>query len=109
MIEIPAIDQNDYVVECELDGDVYYVRMSWNSEGGYWALSIEDYARTVIIASIKVVPFAPLLGMFHHLELPEGEIYAVLMDDTREEFLRNDFVDGSAHLVYVEAGEDVTL
>lgn len=109
MIEIPAIDQNDYIVECELDGDVYYVRMSWNSEGEFWVLSIEDYARVVLIAGVKVVPFAPLLSMFHHLDLPPGEIYGVLMDATREQFVRSDFVDGSGHMVYVEAGEDVTI
>lgn len=109
MIEIPAIDQNDYIVECEFDGNSYYVRMSWNSEGEFWVMSIEDYARTVLIAGVLVVPFAPLLVPFHHLALPPGEIYGVLMDDTRQQFLRSDFVDGSGHLVYVEAGEDATL
>lgn len=106
---IPAIDANDYVLEIELEGDGYFLRMSWNSEGEFWVLGVQDYARTTIIAGIKVVPNVPLLAMFHHLALPRGEIYAVLMDDTRQEFLREDFVDGSATMVYLEEGESVEV
>lgn len=109
MQEIPVIDANDSIVEIELDGDVYYIRMSWNSEGEFWSLSVEDYARTVLIAGVLVVPFAQLLVPFHHLALPAGEIYAALMDDTREQFLRTDFADGSGHLIYVPAGEYVAV
>lgn len=109
MREIPAIDANDYVTEIELDGDVYYLRMSWNSEGEFWVLGVQDYTRAVILAGVKVVPNVPLLAMFHHLAIPPGEIYAILMDDTRQVLLRSDFIDGTASLIYLEEGEDATL
>lgn len=109
MRSIPAIDANDYVLEIELEGDGYFLRMSWNSEGEFWVLGVEDYARVTIIAGIRVVPNVPLLAMFNHLLLPRGEIYAVLMDDTRQDFLRNDFIDGSAEMVYLEEGEVVEV
>lgn len=109
MRSIPAIDANDYVLEIELEGDVYFLRMSWNSEGEFWVLGVQDYARTVVIAGIRVVPNVPLLEMFHHLALPRGEIYAVLMDDTRQDFLRGDFVDGSASMVYLGENEVVEV
>lgn len=109
MRSIPAIDANDYVLEIELEGNGYFLHMSWNSEGEFWVLGVQDYARVTIIAGIRVVPNVPLLDMFHHLLLPRGEIYAVLMDDTRQDFLRNDFIDGSAEMVYLEEGEIVEV
>lgn len=109
MREIPTIDANDFIVEIELEGDVYYLHMAWNSEGEFWVLGLQDYTRAVVLAGVLVVPNAPLFSMFHHLAIPTGEIYAVLMDDTREQFLRTDFADGSGHLVYIEEGEDVTV
>lgn len=109
MRSIPAIDANDYVLEIELEGNGYFLHMSWNSEGEFWVLGVQDYARVTIIAGIRVVPNVPLLAMFHHLLLPRGEIYAVLMDDTRQDFLRDDFIDGSAEMVYLEEGEIVEV
>ena len=109
MIEIRVIDANDSVQEVALDGDVFFLRMSWTSEGEFWSLGVEDFDRTVVLAGIRVVPDSPLLEMFRHLAVPKGELYAVLMDETRGDFVRSDFVTGTAHLVYVEEGEDATV
>lgn len=106
MIRIPVLDANDSLLEIELEGDVFFLRMSWNSEGEFWVLALEDYARNVILAGVRVVPNTPLLAMFRHLALPLGEIYAVLLDDTREDLLRTDFADDSAELVYVESTDE---
>lgn len=109
MIEIPVLDVNDSLTEIELSGNTYYLRMSWNSEGGFWVLGVEDYAHVLILAGTRVTANSPLLALWHNLNVPPGELYAVLMDDTREELLRTDFADGSAVLVYVEPGEDVAV
>jgi len=109
MISLPVLDANDSILEVDLEGNTYFLRMSWNSEGEFWVLSIEDYDNNTILAGVRVVPDTPLLGMFHHLMVPPGELWAVLMDDTRQDFLRTDFSDGSAALIYVEEGEDVTV
>lgn len=109
MIDIPVLDVNDSLTEIELSGATYFLRMSWNSEGGFWVLGVEDYAHTLILAGVRVVANSPLLEMWHNLAVPAGELYAVLMDDTREEVLRTDFADGTCSLIYVEPGEIVTV
>lgn len=109
MIKIPVIDANDSIVEVEFEGQTYFVRMSWNSEGEIWVMTMEDYTHTVLVAGVVVVPGAPLLEMFRHLGVPPGEIWAVLLDDTRETIDRDDFTTGDAALIYVEEDEDVTV
>jgi hypothetical protein len=109
MISLPVLDANDSILEVDLEGDTYFLRMSWNSEGEFWVMSLEDYANNTLLAGVRVVPDVALLQMFHHLPVPPGEFWAVLMDDTRQDFLRTDFADGTAALIYVEAGEDVTV
>ena len=74
-----------------------------------WVLTMEDYTHTVLVAGVVVVPGVPLLGMFRHLGVPPGEVWAVLLDDTRQTIGRADFTTGDAALVYVEEDEDVTV
>lgn len=109
MIRIPVLDVNDSLSEVQLEDETYFLRMSWNSEGELWVLSLEDYTHNVIVAGMVVVADSPLLAMFRHLGVPRGEIYAVLMDDTRQVLRREDFATGDAVLVYVEEDEDVTV
>lgn len=105
MMRLPVLDANDSLLEVEFEGDVFFLRMSWNSEGEFWSLGLEDYTHNTILAGVRVVPDSPLLGMFRNLPVPKGEIYAVLFDTTRQDFLRNDFLDGSAELIYVASDE----
>lgn len=109
MTEIEVLDVNDSLTEIELSGATYFLRMSWNSEGAFWVLGVEDYAHTLILAGVRVVPNVPLLDLWHNRAVPPGDLYAVLLDDTREELLRTDFADGTASLVYLEPGESVTV
>lgn len=106
MIRIPVLDANDSLLEIELDGETFFLHFSWNSEGEFWSLGLEDYARNVILAGVRMVPNTPLFSMFRHLSIPAGEIYAVLLDSTREDLLRTDFADDSAELVYVESTDE---
>lgn len=109
MIYIPPFDANDYVTECELDGEIYFIRMSWNSEGEFWVLGLEDYTHSVILQGVKVVPDLPLLSMFRHYNVPPGELVAVKLDESTETIGRQDFLIEAATLVYVEAVEDAAL
>lgn len=54
MIRLPVIDANDQLLEAELDGQVFFVRLSWNSEGEFWSLGLADFERTVVLAGIRV-------------------------------------------------------
>lgn len=109
MIALPVLDANDSLLEVELDGEVYFLRMSWNSEGEFWVMALEDYARNTIVAGVRVVADVALLPMFRHLAVPPGELYALLLDDTRSDIARGDFVSGTAALIYVDEGEDVAI
>lgn len=109
MMRIPVLDVNDSLAEVQFEDETYFLRMSWNSEGAFWVLSLEDYTHSVIVAGMVVVADTPLLAMFRHLGVPPGELYAVLLDDTRQTIGRADFTTGDAVLVYVEEDEDVTV
>ena len=109
MIEIPVLDANDSQIEVEMTGETFFLNMSWNSEGAFWVMSLEDYAHNLIVAGARVTANGELLGMFRHYQVPPGTLWCVLMDDQRGDLMRTDFADGSAFLVYVEPGENVTI
>lgn len=104
MIKIPLKDMNDSVVECELDGIVYFLRMLWNSTAQCWSLSLESANNNLLISGIRVVTNALLLRHYHHLPVPSGELIAVAVDD-RINIGRNDFVNNDVELVYMSANE----
>lgn len=109
MINLPVLDANDSLLEVELTGSTYFLRMSWNSEAEFWVLSLEDYQNNVIVAGLRVTANTELLGLFRHYAVPAGDIWCVFLDDTRENITRDDFAKGVASLIYLEPGEDVTV
>lgn len=109
MITIPVLDANDSQLEIVLDDESFFMRMSWNSEGRFWVLGFEDYAHNTIIAGIRVVPDTELLALHRNLAVPRGRLYALLMDETREDLYRSDFATGQASLIYLEEGESVPV
>lgn len=104
MIKIPVLDANDSLTEIELDGATYFLRLSWNSEGQLWALSIENAYNEVIVAGIAVVPDTPLLALYRHLAVPAGELVA-LAPDRREIVSRAALPAGEVALIYVSEEE----
>ncbi len=104
MFEILTIDANDQLLEAELDGETYFVRLSWNSEASHWAMEIQNYNQETLVAGIIVVPNVPLLARFHYLAVPEGELMALVLGDTAG-ITRDGFVTGLASLIYIPAAE----
>lgn len=104
MFGIPTIDANDQLLEVELDGETFFVRLSWNSEGAFWAMEVQNYNQETLVAGIVVVPNVPLLARFHYLALPQGELIALVLGDDPG-IARDGFIRGQAELVYVPAGE----
>jgi hypothetical protein len=109
MISIPVLDVNDSQIEVELSEQTFFLRMSWNSEGEFWVMSLEDYAHNLLVAGARVTANGELLGMFRQYGVPPGTLWCVLMDDTRDDVMRTDFADDSAFLVYLEPGENVEV
>ncbi|NMK48056.1 hypothetical protein [Achromobacter sp. Bel] len=104
MVQIPIPDANDSLTEVELDGATYFLRLSWNSEAEFWALSIENAYNELIVAGIAVVPGSPLLAAYRHLTVPAGELVA-LAPDRRDVISRGALPSGEVALIYVDAQE----
>lgn len=102
MIQIPVLNANDSLTEVELDGLTYFLRLSWNSEAELWVLSIENAYNEIIVAGIAVMPDTPLLGAYRHLEVPAGELVA-LVPDRRNTVGRDALAAGDVVLIYVDA------
>lgn len=104
MFEITTIDANDQLLEVELDGETYFVRLGWNSEAEQWAMEVQNYNQETLVAGIVVVPNVPLLARFHYLALPPGELMALVLGDTAG-IPRDGFRKGLASLIYIPAAE----
>lgn len=107
MFAIPTIDANDQLLEVELDVETFFIRLSWNSEGSFWAMEIQNYNQETLVAGIVVVPNVPLLARFHYLDVPPGELLALVLGDDAG-IARDGFIRGQAELVYVSAAEMAT-
>lgn len=108
MFRIPTIDANDQLIEVELDGETYFVRLSWNSEAAFWAMEIQNYNQETLVAGIIVVPNMPLLVRFHYLDVPPGELMALVLGD-ESAIARDGFITGKADLVYLTSAETAAI
>lgn len=99
-IELYADD--DYFVQVLLEGKLYYLYMSWNSEAEYWTMAIRDFSRKLIASGLKVVPNFPLIGRYFIEGMPPGEFVAL---SKSESIAQSDFLDGYAEMVYIPEAE----
>jgi hypothetical protein len=104
MFEIVTIDANDQLLEVTLDGETFFLRLSWNSEAEGWALEIQNYNQETLVTGIGMVPNSPLLHRYRYLGLPPGELL-VLMKDRAALVGRKGFLDDTASLIYVTAAD----
>lgn len=104
MFAIPTIDANDQLLEVELDAETFFIRLSWNSEGEFWAMEVQNYNQETLVAGIVVVPNVLLLARYHYLALPQGELMGLVLGDDAG-IARDGFLRGQAELVYVTAAE----
>lgn len=87
----------EYDVQVLLDGTLYFLKMSWNTEARFWVLGIQDFERTPLV-DMKLVPNKRLLKRYRNERLPQGELIALSASDT---VARRDFVDRYATMIYV--------
>jgi len=71
-----------------LDGVVYSMTIRYNARIDSWMLSFDG-----ILESIRLVGGAELLGQFHYLDLPPGELRIVDLDGENKEPDRTNFSD----------------
>lgn len=99
-IELYADD--DYFVQPLLEGKLYYLHMSWNSEAQYWTMAIRDFNKKLLTSGLKVVPNFPLIGRYYIEGMPPGEFIAL---SKASEIAQSDFIDGFAEMVYITEAE----
>lgn len=104
MQRIEPFDQNDYLIECELDDQTFFLRLSWNSEAGIWVMGIEDANENTILQGVVLVANSWLLQQFRRLALPLGD-FIVYSPNPNEIIDRAAFLDGRATLYYVTQEE----
>lgn len=108
MIKIPVIDANDSLTEVVLDGDTYFLRLTWNSEDDYWSWGLESANHESLVQGLKLVPDFPLLRWVRNQYLPPGELMAI-SPDRRDSISREALPSGEVVIVYVPEEEVATL
>jgi hypothetical protein len=91
----------DYVTNVVLDDVMYFLRLSWNTEGRFWTMQIQDYSRAPLL-TIRLQTNIPLLARYAVDGLPSGE-FVVISKST--DISQYDFADNYARLVYVSEAE----
>lgn len=102
METIDLYADDDYFVQVVLDGVLFYITMSWNTEALFWTMAFEDFNRNLLVSGLKVVPNYPLIGRYFLEGMPLGELVVVSDSVT---VAKSDFVDGYATMVYVPVAE----
>lgn len=96
---ISVIDANDQLSEAVLDGQTFYVGLSWNETAAHWTLSIRNSEDTAICSGIKLLPFRALLFSRRKPGIPKGELFVYAPTLARLE--RDSFIKSLATLFYI--------
>jgi hypothetical protein len=102
MQTIDLYDDDDYFVQVVLDGVLFYMTMSWNTEALFWTMAFEDFNHNLLVSGVKVVPNYPLISRYFVKGMPAGEL-VVISDSVT--VAKDDFVAGYATMVYVSSAE----
>jgi hypothetical protein len=101
---IEPFDQNDYLIECELDDQTYFMHLSWNSEAGIWVMGVEDANEQVILQGVVLVANSWLTQQFRSVAIPPGD-FIVYAENPNEIIDRMAFLEGRATLYYITQEE----
>jgi len=73
--EIPLLaDEADHTADITIADTPYTLRMLWNDQFSYWALSLYDRNDDPVILNVKIVPNYPLIGRYRRTEFA-GDLY----------------------------------
>ena len=108
MISLSMYDANDFIVSAMLDGEPYKLHFSWNDHVPQWTVDVLTNDNTEIVRGIPIVPNLPLFSFYRRLNLPQGELLAVVVnqDEAGNQAVgRQDFLNGRFTMVYVPKDE----
>lgn len=98
MQRIYPIDANDQLIEATLDGLVFFINLSWNSEYQGYTLALYDENSTLLVAGVHCSPNLPLLRIYRRGGFPLGEL---MLFSLTEDIDRLSFEEGKATLLYL--------
>lgn len=108
MILISMYDANDFVESVILEGSTYKLHFAWNPYSQGWSVDIRNEKGDDLVRGVSVVPNFPLLHQHRRIELPPGELLAVVTnpdDPSSKSIGRQDFLNGKFSLVYIPKAE----
>ena len=70
-------DTSDQLLNLELGGNPYVIRVLWNERFKYFSFSIKTVDDEPILTNIKMVKNYPLMQRFRDTRLPPGDIYFI--------------------------------
>lgn len=108
MIPIPLVDENDFILEAPLEERTYFLHFSWNSEGRFWVMGVNNANSDTVLQGIVLVPNVALLATYRTYELPPGEFVAYA-ENPLEQLDRDSFITGRATLYYLTEAEYAAL
>lgn len=78
LLKIPLLPEtSDQVLNVELGGRPYLLRVIWNERFGYFSLSISEVDNTPILTNVKMVKNYNLTGRYKNALLPAGDLFFV--------------------------------
>lgn len=95
-------DTTDQLVNIELGGNPYTLRVLWNESAGYFSLSVFELEGAVILENIKMVKNYPLIGRFKDDRLPIGDLYFIDNKNKNARPLYESIGTGDYSLMYYE-------
>lgn len=106
MLQIPFTEYPAHTKELVLDEKSYVFTFVWNTRGEFWTLSIADTDKTTILDGIKLVLNYNLLQDFHHLAVPEGNLYVIDLSNNVSKIQYSDFTnERKLMLIYEELSD----
>lgn len=108
MIQISMYDANDFVENVILDGETYKLHFGWNPYSKGWSMDMRNEKNEDLVRGISVVPNFPLIHQHRRINLPDGELLAVVanaVNPANQNIGRQDFLNGKFSLVYIPKNE----
>ncbi len=102
---IPVLDANDSLSEIALDGETYFLHLSWNAAGDFWTLGIESASHDVLVSGIAIVPRYALTDRLRISGMPAGDFVALPPNARQDTISRTDLPSGVVPLFYFSAAE----
>lgn len=75
----------DYVIEAELNNQVFRLQFTWNQRESVWYMHILDIDDNPVLLGVKLVPSYLMLQQYRaYADLPQGDFLLMDLEDSPE-------------------------